>query len=658
MMKPLNDVWAVGRYVNPSQPTEALTAHWDGSTWTKIPNPERSVRSKSILDRRAVVISTAIAAIVGTIGPLALAQTITVDISDADVIDIDPNTATVADLPGPDGHISFSEAMIASNNTPGRQTVGFAIPTSEWTYLPWYYPGRAVITGMMFYANAYDTVTIDGTTQTAFTGDTNPDGWEVVILRGGGLYFPADNCRVTGLDRTSVYFEGSSGVVENNSLMGVNIYGGSGGAGTIVKGNAGGGYVQIDQSNDNVVIGSTFDRVRVLGWIAGGRPATNNRIGGPALAERNHIIGLGTLNSQGIPSGFAIQLFDSIGTIIENNWIGTKPDGLTQGHPYTTSGIYFDTENYDTVIRNNRIAGILATAVPPHGPSYSTGVGIELYGAGSGVTVVGNKIGLDANDQPTLGSVTGIMSEHYFYPNGIQNVRIGGSTAGEGNEIAGQLGAGISVANTYTGVRISGNSIHDNGGLGIDLITADFLAGVTPNDSLDADAGGNGLQNFPVLAAAASNGVITSVQGAFNSLANQAFTLEFFASPTCDPAGFGEGKTYVGSVVITTDGAGNASFSTTLSAGVPAGSVITATAAQNSTRNTSEFSACVTVAPAANPPGDIDGDGRVNESDLGALLSAFGRCNGAPGYNAAADFDHSGCVNESDLGVLLSNWTG
>ncbi len=46
-----------------------------------------------------------------------------------------PDTATVADLPGPDGHISFGEAMIASNNTPGRQTIGFAIPTSEWTHL-------------------------------------------------------------------------------------------------------------------------------------------------------------------------------------------------------------------------------------------------------------------------------------------------------------------------------------------------------------------------------------------------------------------------------------------------------------------------------------------------------------------------------------------
>ncbi len=80
---------------------------------------------------------------------LVSAQVITVDISDAGIIDIDPQTATVADLPGPDGHISLSEALIASNNTPGKQTIGFAIPTSEWTYIPWFYPGRAVIHGIL-----------------------------------------------------------------------------------------------------------------------------------------------------------------------------------------------------------------------------------------------------------------------------------------------------------------------------------------------------------------------------------------------------------------------------------------------------------------------------------------------------------------------------
>jgi hypothetical protein len=63
--------------------------------------------------------------------------------------------------------------------------------------------------------------------------------------------------------------------------------------------------------------------VRVSG---GGQPALDNRIGGPILAERNFITGYGTWNSDGYPGGTTVELFDTTGTLIENNWIGTTPD--------------------------------------------------------------------------------------------------------------------------------------------------------------------------------------------------------------------------------------------------------------------------------------------------------------------------------------------
>jgi hypothetical protein len=589
----------------------------------------------------------------------ATGQTITVDISDADIIDVDPETATVPDLPGPDGHTSFSEAMIASNNTPGRQTVGFAIPTSEWTYLPWYYPGRAVVHGMMFYANAYAEVTIDGTTQTAFTGDTNPDGWEVVILRGGGLYVPADNCTLTGLDRTSVYFEGSNGVVENTSEMGIQLYGGFGGSGTLVRGNTGGGYVQIDQSNDNVVVGNTFDRVRVLGWIGGGRPATNNRIGGPTVAERNYIIGLGTWNSQGWPSGFAVQIFNAIGTVVENNWIGTTPDGLQQGHLATTAGIYFDDENYDTTIRGNRIAGILGRRIGQY-PGV-LGQAIAIAGFGSGIEIVGNTIGLDANGAPSLGSVTGIATGNY-YLGPVQNVVIGGSAAGAGNEIAGHLGSGVSVANTFSGVRISGNSIHDNGNLGIDLITNGYLEGVTLNDPLDLDTGGNGLQNFPQLDSATGQGAAIRVVGALHSSPLGQFTIEFFSAPNCDGSGFGEGRAYLGSASVSTDAAGDVDFDVVLGASVEDGWVLTATATLEPSGSTSEFSACIAISGSAFP-GDLNCDGVVNFDDINPFVLALSD----PAAYAATypdcpitngDCNGDGFVNFDDINAFVALLSG
>jgi hypothetical protein len=50
-------------------------------------------------------------------------------------------------------------------------------------------------------------------------------------------------------------------------------------------------------------------------------------------------------------------------------------------------------------------------------------------------------------------------------------------------------------------------------------------------------------------------------------------------------------------------------------------------------------------------PGDINGDGVVNGSDLTELLGAWGACT-----QCAADIDRDGNVGGSDLTILASNW--
>ncbi len=519
----------------------------------------------------------------------ASGQSIFVTTSD-DVVDFG-GAQQVADLPGPDGKVSLAEAGLASDNTPGVQTIGFHVPQSDWQY-QWLYPGRVVLKPFLGF-RLFDTAVLDGTTQTAFTGNTFSDGGEVVIWAQTYL---VDNVGslVKGLDNSPISVSGGSGnVIQGNTNTSIEVYdspfaqiGGTNPG----EGNTG-GTIKIDRSSDDVVVGNTVQRVRVLGWIAGGQPAANVRIGGPTPPERNFITGSGTWSSEGFPGGVAVQLFDTVGVVVENNWIGTTKDGLAQGHLATTTGIGFENENHDAVVRNNRIAGILGHGIGPHYAGWLVGNSIQIYGIGSGISITGNKIGLDANDQPLLGSVTGIETVNY-YLGAISGVTIGGTGAGEGNEIAGHVLAGIKISNTYSGVRITGNSIHDNGGLGIDLVTSGFLTGVTANDALDTDVGGNDLQNFPVLSSATILGASVRIVGTLNSTPSSSFTLDFYASAACDSSGYGEGRNYVGSTTLATNANGNAAFDVTLPAAVATGSFITATST-SANSSTSEFSACV-----------------------------------------------------------------
>lgn len=53
-------------------------------------------------------------------------------------------------------------------------------------------------------------------------------------------------------------------------------------------------------------------------------------------------------------------------------------------------------------------------------------------------------------------------------------------------------------------------------------------------------------------------------------------------------------------------------------------------------------------------PGDADGDGDVDQSDLGILMQTYGRSSDEPDFDPHADFDCDGDVDQSDLGILLA----
>jgi parallel beta-helix repeat protein len=125
------------------------------------------------------------------------------------------------------------------------------------------------------------------------------------------------------------------------------------------------------------------------------------------------------------------------------------------------------------------------------------------------------------------------------------------------------------------------------------------------------------------MTAAMSVGGNTSIAGTLNSTANSSFRVEFFASTTGDPSGFGQGQQFLGSTTVSTDTSGNGSFSVTLPVTVNSVEVITATATDPA-GNTSEFSADFSLSMCVM---------NTNDSGPGSLRQAILNANANPGLD-------------------------
>jgi parallel beta-helix repeat protein len=336
------------------------------------------------------------------------------------------------------------------------------------------------------------------------------------------------------------------------------------GAGNLVSGNGTGVGVS---GTSNVVQGNR------IGTNAAGTAAVPNTFDGIVLSFGSGAViggtasGAGNLISGNLRSG--IYMASASNSRVQGNYIGTDATGtLPLGNG--DAGVH--------VSGAGHVVG--GPAAGARNVISANRVGVEV--TGNGTTVQGNFIGTDATGTAPLGNGVGVFLT-------FSDKVVGGAAAGEGNTIAYNTGAGVvmDAVEGGTGLRVRGNAIYSNGGLGIDL-AAD---GVTTNDPGDTDAGPNGRQNFPVLGEVWA-GRSTRVTGTLNSAPQKAYTLDFYAGPAADPSGYGEGARYLGSGVATTDAAGNVQFEFSLAQPTALGEVVTATATDPA-GNTSEFTLAV-----------------------------------------------------------------
>lgn len=468
-------------------------------------------------------------------------------------------------------------------------------------------PGPHVIAPSSALPAIRDAVVIDGYTQPGTSPNTAATGTDAVLLvvldgsqagPADGLDVLADDVAIRGLvvhgwarlgpgDRgRAIRLQGARGIVEG-CFVGTDEMGtvavANGEAGVRVDGNDAriGGALPAARNliSGNVVAGIdvTGAHATILGNVVGldasGTAEVQNgrgvRIVGPdavvgeAGAPPNLISGNGSFGVQILAGGD--------GAVVLGNLIGTDAAGvLDRGNG--SDGILVQNAT-DVVIGAAGLGNVVAG---------SGRNGIQLDGA-SGARVVANRVGTDAGGTVDLGSGNdGILVD----TNGAWI---------DGNVVAFNAGDGVGLPPaTATAVRITGNAIFENVGLGIDLESN----GVTANDADDGDTGSNGRQNFPVLATADSDGVTTGVAGTLTSTPGLTYRIEVFGNDECDTSEHGEGQRFLGGFDVTTNGAGVAAFDAIVPGPMIGGTVVTATATDPA-GSTSEFSRCVV---ATGPP--------------------------------------------------------
>ena len=341
--------------------------------------------------------------------------------------------------------------------------------------------------------------------------------------------------------------DGAGVRVEGNG----NLVGGSAFAANIISGNGTG--VIVASGEDNAIEGNLIGTdgtgdVDLGNSLGVSIESPNNVVGGDELFDGNVISG---------STGDGVALL-SDGNVVEANKIGTDiwgVDALPNANGIRVAGSG-NVIGGSSGFTGNLVSGNLFDGIKIDQPA-----GFDPFGT----SVLDNNIGTALNGTDPL-------------PNGDDGVSIlngssstiGASDPEYGNVIAFNGGDGVNVV-AGAGHSIIGNSIFENGDLGIDL--ADD--GVTLNDANDVDSGANSLQNHPEITVAGT----TTVDWALDGRPFTHYRIELYGNgSSCDVSDSGEGETFLGSTYVWTDALGDVEDSTALTTAAAVGDLVTATA--------------------------------------------------------------------------------
>ncbi|MGV3723275.1 MAG: hypothetical protein ACO1SX_20435, partial [Actinomycetota bacterium] len=362
-------------------------------------------------------------------------------------------TTTADGVPG-----SLRQAIEAANAAPGADTILFRIPLSD----PGFAGGVFTLRPTSELPAVQGPTLVDGYSQIGFTGNSNPNGPEIVIngaLAGDavGLNMSGPDSLVRGLVLNGFAQEGLAVGGDRSRVEGCYIGADAAGSGAVPNGSGGGSGGGLSLGGADVQVGGTDVRSRNV--ISGNNRYGISMSGGRRVVILGNYIGVNAAGTAAVPNG-------STGLFLQNG-LDCRVGGAAAGSRNLISG--------------NGESGI-------------------VWDCGGGNLVQGNYIGTDARGE-------------YAIPNGddgvivtqISSVVVGGTTSAARNVISGNSGDGVEFVHTgannqllgnYIGLNAAGTAALPNQGSGVRVTDcAGQLIGGTASGARNiiSGNGGNGI---------------------------------------------------------------------------------------------------------------------------------------------------------------------
>lgn len=419
----------------------------------------------------------------------------------------------------------------------------------------------------------------DGNTVITNEIGTTPDGSEArpnstgIVLFGNNNTVGGSNASlsanvISGNDFNGVRLGiGGQTSADNNVVLNNQIGTNTDGTSPVPNGNGCvEGGIRFDRGSDNTVTENVIAGNNAHGIFVRGdsyrNAITSNHIGTNANAEAlgNNCDGVQISTDAGIFSneneihddnvighneGHGIDLNGSYGKVT-NNFVGTNDDGADLGNVgdgVNVSGDFALVGRSSDLSEGGNVIG------------FNGADGIDLNGT-SNTLILGNYVGTNESDADLGNDDVGIEVRETNSAAATDN-KLGydasdsfsdplPSNGGNGNVVAYNGGPGITiVGEASTGNTTRGNSVYQNGSIGLDLGND----GVTSNDNDDddRDSGPNNLQNFPIIEEVVhdeSSDEVTITYRIQTTTGNADYPLkvDFYAA---DSESSGEGKIYL-----------------------------------------------------------------------------------------------------------------